>query len=421
MKRKMLVWLFILIPLGAAGTWMAFGRSHAPEAEPSKSPAATELAVAVTTDIVTPRPVRRRISVVGSLFGQEELVISPKVEGRITKIHCDLGDVVKPNALLLEIDDSDFKLAVREAERALELELAKINAPAVPGREFDVKKLPSVEKAATVLANSARRLDRLQKLGNSASREELEQAEMEYHVARANHAQALLEAEATLATIRLRDAYLATARQKLADTRVVAPPAPIGTEYSVAQRMASEGEMLRNGPNTSMTVFRLVIDRTLKLQATVPERHLGQIKEGQDVEVNVEAYPGETFAGVVARVNPTVDRTNRTFQIEVTVPNASRKLRAGSFAKAFVVARGDDQALTVPEESLVIFAGVTKVFVVEKDVAREVPVTTGPRFPTTSADKTRPWTEVTGKLRAGDKVITSGMSQLSDGKAVRLR
>jgi RND family efflux transporter MFP subunit len=421
-KRRWLIGLLVFAPLAAVGGWLMFGQSHgSPAAAEKPAPAADAAPVAVTTEAVTTRPVRRRISVVGSLYGQEELTIAPKVEGRITRIYRDLGDVVRPGEMLLEIDDSDFRLAVAEAERALELELAKLGTRVVPGPEFDVRRLPSVDRAATIVTNAARRLDRLQRLGNGASREDLDQAEMDLQVARANYAQALLEGEATVATVRLREANLAAARQKLADTKVAAPPAPAGTEFVVAQRMAAEGEMLRNGPTTSMTVFRLVIDRTLKLVATVPERHLGRIKPGQDVEVTVEAYPGEVFPGSVARVNPTVDRANRTFQIEVAVPNPGRRLSAGSFAKAFIVDRGDEQALTVPEESLVIFAGVTKVYVIDAGVAREVPVTTGPRFLLPAGDKTRPWVEVTGKLKAGERVATSGMSQLHDGKAVRVR
>src|SRR5262245_783769 len=72
--------------------------------EPPASSRSEAVAVVVTTEPVTPRPVRRTVTVVGSLFGRDEVTITPKVEGRIVKIHHDVGDAVKPGEVLLEID-----------------------------------------------------------------------------------------------------------------------------------------------------------------------------------------------------------------------------------------------------------------------------------------------------------------------------
>jgi multidrug efflux pump subunit AcrA (membrane-fusion protein) len=116
-------------------------------------------------------------------------------------------------------------------------------------------------------------------------------------------------------------------------------------------------------------------------------------------------------------MNPTVDPANRTFQIVIGVPNPDGKLRAGCFAKAAISTRVDPSAVTVPEESLVSFAGVNKVFVVEGDHAREVHVTTGVHIDV----GTERWIEVTGVLKPGAMVVTSGQSQLSEGKRVRVR
>jgi RND family efflux transporter MFP subunit len=190
-------------------------------------------------------------------------------------------------------------------------------------------------------------------------------------------------------------------------------------EYVVAQRMVSEGEMVRAFP--SVAAFRLVLDRPLKLVAPVPERHLGEVKVGQPVGFVVEAFPKEVFEGTVVRVSPTVDEVNRTFAVEIHVPNAARRLKAGSFAKAAVRTRQDSQALTVPEEALVTFAGVTKVFVVEDGKARAVPVKTGERLETQSGGRSAGWVEIVGDLRPGSQVVTSGFSQLAEGTPVRIR
>ena len=119
----------------------------------------------------------------------------------------------------------------------------------------------------------------------------------------------------------------------------------------------------------------------------------------------------------MSRVNRSVDRSSRTFAAEVVVPNPDRRLSAGSFAKAAIVTGTDDRARTVPEEALVSFAGVTKVFVVDGDRVRAVPVKVG--VPVVVAKRT--WVEIDGDLPAGATVVTSGQSRLADGVVVRVR
>jgi multidrug efflux pump subunit AcrA (membrane-fusion protein) len=301
-----------------------------------------------------------------------------------------------------------------------------------------VRALPTVARTAALEKNAASRCERLRRLGNggAASTEDREQAETDLAVARANFSQAVIDAEATLAAVRHKQAVLDTAMQRLQDTRVVVPtpggppttgvvpagyrPEAAPAEYVVCQRSVCEGEIVRAMPampGAATTLFRLIIDRPLKLQAQVPERHAGEVRVGQAAELEAECCPGERFAGTVARVNPSVDRASRTFLVEIHVPNADRRLRAGSFARAQILTRVDQKARTVPEEALVRFAGVTKVFVVENGQARAVPVTTG----VSGTDGGRAWVEVAGDLPADTRVITSGQSQLADGTPTRPR
>ena len=128
------------------------------------------------------------------------------------------------------------------------------------------------------------------------------------------------------------------------------------------------------------------------------------------MQLQVEAYADRTFEGAVTRVSPMVDRLSRTFQIEAVVPNRSRELKAGGFAKAAILTRVDPQGKTVPVEALVTAVGVTKVFVVEKGAAHAVLVAPGVTG--------RGWVEVSGSLKADSQVITSGHNNLAEGMLV---
>ncbi len=418
MKRILFVALALSIVTVGIGAFVYLRHQKPPVAAKPAAPVKVEpAAVAVTVEPVTVRTIRRSAEVVGTFMGREEITISPKIGGRVAKLHYDVGDIVRPGDVLLEIEDVDYKLAVEEAQKAVESELAKLGLTELPDEDADVDDLPTVMREHWVKEKAARKLQRIESLTNKsvATQEDFDQAQADHGVAKANHQQAIMEARATLAAARHKQAMLAIAERKLADTKIVVPK-PTKAEgddvqFVVAKRMVSEGEMLQATPPTE--IFRLVMDSSLKLVATVPERHVSDVKLDLAVAITVEAYPGQTFTGVVSRINPTVDPASRTFQIEVLVPNDARQLKAGSFAKATIETERDAVAPTIPEESLVTFAGVRKVFVVRDGKAYPIEVQTGAH-----GDH---WLEVSGEITPGTQVITTGYTRLAEGTPVRIR
>jgi RND family efflux transporter MFP subunit len=406
--------------LGAAGAINRGGRGERPAAAKPPAPVAQaerRAAVSVTVAPVTLRSLQRSVDVVGTFCGQEEALVTPEVDGRVVKVYHDLGDVVHVGDVLMDIDPTDYRLAAEEAQKSLESELAKVGVAELPSGNFDVTQLPSVIRAQNVERNAARKLARNRQLNERKiiPQEELEQTETDYRVAVANLQQMAMDAQAVLAMARHKHALLQTALKHLKDTRVLVPvPTTVpgdqhgNVEYSVAQRMISEGEMARR--TTTSGIFKLVIDQTLKFQAAVPERYVGEVKVGLGVQLQVEAYADRTFEGTIARVSPMVDRLSRTFEIEAAVPNKLRELKAGGFAKAAILTRVDPQGKTVPVEALVTMVGVSKVFVVEKGAAHAVLVSPGVSG--------RGWVEVSGDLPAGSQVITSGHNNLAEGTPV---
>lgn len=397
------------------------GCSHgsAHSQEPAEAAEAKPVAVSVAT--VVARPVQRRIPVVGTLMGLEQIEISPKVAGRVVRIHADLGDRVQSGDPLLEIDPTDYQLAVDEAQRSLERELAKIGLTHVPDDKFDSESLPSILRATLLVDNARNKFSRVRSLieKQAAAVQDYEQAETDLRVEEASLRQARLEVQATLAAIRHGQTILATARRNLAETRIIAPECPLGAQalggqpasFVVARRIVSAGEMVAPGASE---LLELVIDDALKLKATVPERFAGEVRGGQTIEVRVDAYAGEVFEATITRISPVVDPQSRTFEIEALVPNAEHRLQHGAFAKGAILTRVETEAVTAPLESVVTFAGVTKVFAVVDGKAHAVPVEVGVRG--------SGWVELRGSSLAPEMVVvTSGQSQLADGTRVEIR
>jgi cobalt-zinc-cadmium efflux system membrane fusion protein len=151
---------------------------------------------------------------------------------------------------------------------------------------------------------------------------------------------------------------------------------------------------------------------TVWVWADLYERDLSRLATGpQPAEVSVRAWPGQTFAGTVDFVSPSIDETSRTVKLRVTVPNPDGRLLAGMFASVEVFLPGDQEALALPGLAVLEDEGRRFVFVHHHDdfyVRR--PVTVG-----------RSWgdrLEITGGLR-GDETVVSGGAFLLKSDVLR--
>lgn len=417
-------WVVKLVLVAAAfGTGWYFANARHEHHEKEKLPVESvskgerSSSVVVTAEQVTHRPVQRTVDALGTLYGFEEVPIIARVEGRVRRVLHDVSDRVQPGELLLEIDPTDYDLTVQQSDKAIQVELAKLGLSEPPKTKQDLAQVPIVVKARSLMEHAKSRLDRLTRLAQSknASAEDLDNAASDYRTAQAEYDNQMIQAEAGLATIQLKQVDLLVAREKLVNTKLTAPsptmsiPGSESITYVVSQRSVAEGTVVQPGKE----LFRVVISQTLKFRVPVPERFGPEIQNGQVVQV-FTASRAEPYAGTVTRIYPTVDTTTRTFQVEIHVPNPKGELKPGGFAKASILTHLDPQAATIPLAGLMQFAGIIKIFVVEHGLAREVPVTLG--------TQTTEWVEILKpELPADTLVITSGQTVIANQTPVTVR
>ena len=128
--------------------------------EAKKNPEKHAAAVPVRTASPTTRPVQRSVAVVGTLYGDEETLISAKVAGRINAIYADIGDRLKPAHVLAEIDPTDYELMARHKDLAYREVLAKLGLSELPSDDFNPSALPTVQKARLQADNAVAKLNR---------------------------------------------------------------------------------------------------------------------------------------------------------------------------------------------------------------------------------------------------------------------
>ncbi|HEX9899600.1 MAG TPA: efflux RND transporter periplasmic adaptor subunit [Candidatus Methylomirabilis sp.] len=400
-----------LIRLGllSACVLAALGCSRERSGAPSANAAPGERKVSITVATAEGRDVQRSVQIVGTLMAQEEVTLANEVAATVARILADMGDRVQKGQVLIKLDEREARLEVERSAANLQ---AAQDALTRSRQMLDWNKA-NVERSQAVLTDAQTNLKRFQGLftEGAISASQRDSAQTQYDVAvasiRANEAQyesdraAAKNAEANVEQAR---AALELARKRLQDTDIVAP-----FDGFVRKRLVNVGETHKE----KTPFMTLVATQALKLQGEVPERFASQLVVGRPVRVEVEAYPGRTFAGNTTRVSPAVDVESRTFTVEASIPNPGGMLRPGFFSKASILTGTERNVSFVPEEAVVSFAGIVKVYVIAADKAEERRVVTGQR--------TEGWVEVLEGVKPGETVATSSLSQLATGTVVAIQ
>jgi multidrug efflux pump subunit AcrA (membrane-fusion protein) len=399
-----------------------------------KSDAATSAradpAVPVALVKVKTEPVQKEVEVVGTLWGDEDATIAAKVAGRIIGIYKDVGDRTVSGEMLVQIEPIDYTLALKQRELAMRGTLAKVGLSEIPAADYDPISVPTVQRAKLLAENSELKFKRTKQLFEQqpprVTVQDFDDAKTNWEVAKSAYDVELMNSRSIIEDARIRQADLTMAQQNLTDTGVRAPapgnvsresssddrpagsPAPKSRSYAIAGRMVSVGEFVKEGA----PLLRLVDDDRVKLRAPVPERYANEIKIGQKVRVSVESS-SDAFWGEVARINPQIDPANRTFEVEVDIPNPGHALHPGSFVRARIQTRLEPRVVFIPQEALVSFAGVNKVFTVEGDKAREIEIEPG--------ERREAWIEAKKGLKGDESVVVSGNSKLATGVLVVIK
>ncbi|MBX7185070.1 MAG: efflux RND transporter periplasmic adaptor subunit [Vicinamibacteria bacterium] len=321
---------------------------------------------------VEKRDLRRDVSSVGSLFAFDEVAVSSEIEGRVDKVFVDLGDHVAAGQPLVQVSPVELGLARDQQQASLQATRAKLGLVEGADDVPDPKLAAEAKRAAADLDDAESKYRRAKSLFDDGliPKGTLDEAEAKYHSARAAYDMSLQSVENLRAELRQRKATYALAEKKLADA-VIRAPFP----GQVKERSVVTGQYLR----VQTPVMVIVRVDPLRVRLKVPEKVAGWISIGQAVHVEVEAFPGKTFTGTVARMSPSVDAQTRTLEVEALLKNADGQLKPGFFAKATIASNQVDSALMVPEAAVRYVFGVYKIFTVKENKLHEQEVKLGER------------------------------------------
>ena len=363
-------------------------------------------AIPIDTTTLQRISIQRQVDLSGTLLSPDQARVSSEVGGIILDVPVQLGSEVRPRDILVRLDTRELQLAVDRAESALR----QVEAQLGIDRGQD-KQPPADDQIASIrqaianrddARNAFKRAEQLHGRG-LMSQVDYDTSETRLKVAEANYQAAIDSIRSLKASLQDRRAAFELAQKKLNDAVVRAPVAG-----SIAERLVQPGEYIRE--NTP--VATIVQMNPLKLKTAIQERHAGLIRGGQTVEFFVEAFPDRKFIGKIAYVSPAVDQTTRTFPVEAIVDNPDRVLKPGFFARGTALTKVDANVLAVPETAISTLAGVSTVYVIEHDKARQQQVSLGAR-----QDRL---VEIVAGLKGDETLATTNLNQLATGVAVRV-
>jgi multidrug efflux pump subunit AcrA (membrane-fusion protein) len=387
--------------------WTAVGLVAAASAACSKGETAQArgreaAAKPVKVEVVKKERMARSVDLVGTLAAVDQVTISSETDGKVSRILADLGDRVRAGQPLILVDREKQQYNFEQQKAALARALAQYGAPD-PEHLPDIEKTPDVQKASADLRQAQQAYDRTNELFKRAllPQQMLDDAGATLQSKQAGYDLSLQNAKNLRASIQASEASMKLADRQLRDTEIRAP-----FDGYVEKRLVNLGELVK----TQMPVMSVVRIDPLKVVAEIPEKMAPWIRDGQQVEMHVDAYPDKTFNGKVSRISPAVNSATRAFPFEALAPNQDGLLKPGTFARVHIESGKVDDVLTLPYAVLQYRYGVNRVFVIDGDTLTAHELKVGERL----GDRI----EILSGVNAGDRVAANDIDKLTDGMKV---
>jgi len=293
-----------------------------------------EKSIAITVEKVKKENLISKISASGEVKPKKSVNISALIAGRIIKIAVEEGQIINKNDLLLKLESTQYE-ASADRDRAYI-------------RSLQAEKI----KAEAQLENDKRNFQRKESLFKKEliSSEELESAQTQYRISKANY-------DSIGYQIKQAQASLRSTLDNLEKTVYNSPIDGVITSLNV-----EEGEIALVGTmNNPGTVLLTIADLSvMEVDVDVDETDVIGVELGQTSEVRVDAFPDLVIKGKVTEIGSSAIQTiagseeSKDFKVVITLEDPPKNLKPGLSASADIITAEKSDVLTVPISALVL-------------------------------------------------------------------
>lgn len=242
--------------------------------------------------------------------------VKSRVGGELRRIGVETGNEVSRGAVIAEIDPRDVKNALDQAEADLELARARLVTA-----EAQRRRAVELAKAGVMSA------------------QDLETKQLDEVNAKAQ----LLKAQTNLDL----------AREKMGDVAIRSP-----ITGTVIEKTVEQGQIIASASGNvsgGTTLVKMADLSIVQARALVDETDIGRVRPGQPAQVTVEAYPGRTFRGSVAKIEPqaVIEQNVTMFPVLVRLENPERLLKPGMNSEVSIEIADRQDVVAVPNQAVV--------------------------------------------------------------------
>ena len=290
--------------------------------------------IPVTTEKAQRRNVTQLVTATGKIQPEVEVKIAPEVSGEIIEIPVKEGQSVQRGQLLLRIKPDTYQAQV-------EAQTAALNG----ARSASVQNRAQLDKAATDYAR-AQNLFRQ----NLISDNDLKSAQTARDVAQA-------ALQASLFEIQRSEGALRQIREALGKTIIYSPSN--GTITSLTSRVGER--VVGTSQFAGTEVMRIADLDSMEARVNVNENDVVNVKVGDEARISVDAYPDRAIRGIVREIASSAQTNNAgtqeevtNFEVKISIPDRSLRLRPGMSATADVETATVQNAVVVPIQSVTV-------------------------------------------------------------------
>ena len=321
--------------------------------------------IVVSSTFPSTQEINEEENLMGLIYSKSSPSLAVEVSGRVVKIIADVGDEVKAGDILAKIDSEKYNLQFSQAKA----EIARLSALLV-NKELDLQRAEKLFKDNLV---SEEMMDRT-KADFNALKEQMNAA----------------------------DAQLRNANRLIEETNIKAP-----IESEVAIKHIDAGDYVQPG----MVVYELVDTKNLKVDLSFPEYLSPKLKKGLEVRITSPTNPDEIVISKIKDIKPNIDSRNKSLTTIIDFENPGTWL-PGASSRATVVFSKFENAIVVPQISVVRRSIGEVIYVVKGDSVKETPVKTGLRK--------EGYIQILEGITLNDEIVKDGAGFLADSSIIEI-
>lgn len=376
----------------------------------------------------------------GKLKAYQEIMVLPKIPGKILKVHVKVGQAVQKDDLLIELDGSDVELQLNQAQASYNSAKLSVDLSRQKLNDLKTQKV-ELDDAINSISNSIKEFDKnMQKADPSGNgqksepglslsagkqalpglqaadspqdplafkRQELNQKLVELEAARRGIENAIKQLPYNEDTL---DAQLKQAKigfdmamNSKNNLRLLSPITGI-----VSSLTAETGGMVGQtmAPVSVIDIKKMVMDINLS------EYDINKVQAGQKIKVFVDAVQEEALEGEIEWVGPSADARSQSYPVRIVVNNTKESLKPGMFARAALVMDTRSDAVTVAKNSILREQGSYYIFVTKEDKVIKKEVRLGL--------ENRGRIEILSGISSEDTVVVKGQEYLSEDSTIQI-